>query len=246
MAKHPGRKSSASLSYHSLRRAVGIIALFLPFVLIGGDVLLGLAGPHHALPAPVVQRSISDYRYTPMGDCLVGSLCTIAAFLMCSRGYGYIDELAGYLSGIFALGVALCPSENPREAVHSRLAVDLNFVHTVFAALMFLSLAFFCLVLFRRSYVEAARRTRRKRHRNMIYATCGWVILGCNAAMLGLNLDHLKELLDPINPLLTFESLAMIAFGVAWLVKGEGILKDRPHNHMQHNHVAEMGRESSL
>ncbi len=233
MANHPGRKGSAALSYHTLRRTVGIIAMSLPIGLMAGDIVLGLAGPQHALPVPLVLRSISDYRYTPMSDCLVGSLCAIAAFLMCSRGYGYLDEIAGYLSGISALGVALCPSENPREAVHSRLAVELNFVHTTFAALMFLALAFFCLVLFRRSYLQAARRTRRKRHRNMIYATCGWVILACNAAMLGLNLDHLKQLLDPINPLLTFESLAMIAFGVAWLVKGEGFLKDRPHNHVQ-------------
>jgi len=234
MAKHPGRKGSAALSYHSLRRTVGMIAMSLPIGLIAGDIVLGLLGPHHALPHPLVQRSISDYRYTPMGDCLAGSLCAIAAFLMCSRGYGYVDEIAGYLSGISALGVALVPSENPREAVHSRLAENLNLVHTVFAAVMFVSLAFFCLVLFRRSYFEAARRTRRKRHRNMIYATCGWVILGCNALMLSLGLDHLKELLDPINPLMTFESLAMIAFGVAWLVKGEGFLKDRPHNHVQH------------
>ena len=51
--------------------------------------------------------------------------------------------------------------------------------------------------------------------------------------MVSLNLEGAERLLRPINPLLTCESLALIAFGVAWLTKGNGILRDRPHNHVQ-------------
>jgi hypothetical protein len=211
---------------------VGIIALLLPFVLAGGTILLALVAPGHALPHPILQRSISDYSYTAMGGFYVGSLCAIAAFLMCARGYDLTDEITGYLAGIFALGVALCPSENPREAFHSRLQVEMNLVHTVFAALMFLVLAYFCLFLFRKTAPDR-RRTRRKQHRDAVYAVCGSVILVCDAAMVSLTLDRAERLLRPINPLLTCESLALIAFGVAWLTKGNGILRDRPHNHLQ-------------
>src|ERR1700728_3785246 len=95
----------AVLSYHTLRRAVGVLALTLPFVLAGGSSLLALIGPDHALAQPLLERSISDYFYTPMGSYLIGSLGAIAAFLICSRGYDLTDEIAGYLAGAFALGV---------------------------------------------------------------------------------------------------------------------------------------------
>jgi uncharacterized protein YacL len=167
-----------------------------------------------------------------MGGCYVGSLWAIAAFLMCARGYDWADEIAGYLAGIFALGVALCPSEDPRKAVHSPLEIELNLVHTVFAALMFLVLAYFCLVRFRMT-AQATSRTRRKRHRNMVYAVCGVVIVVCSAIMVSLNFESAARWLGPINPLLSCESLALIAFGIAWLTKGKGILRDRPHNHVQ-------------
>jgi hypothetical protein len=211
---------------------VGIIALLLPFVLAGGTILISLAGPRHALPDPLLQRSISDYRYTAMGSCYVGSLCAIAAFLMCARGYDLTDEITGYLAGALALGAALCPSVNPRDPVHSPLQLELNTVHTVFAAQMFLVLAYFCLFLFRKSS-PGKSRTRRKQHRNAVYAVCGTVILVCDAVMVSLNLEGAARVLKPINPLLTCESLALIAFGVAWLTKGNGILRDRPHNHVQ-------------
>jgi amino acid transporter len=219
----------AVLSYYTLRRAVGTIALSLPFALTGGVILLALIGPGHALPQPILQRSISDYYYTPMGNYLVGGLCVIASFLICSRGYDLSDEINGYLAGAFTLGVALFPSVNPRDAEHTRLQIDLQFAHTVFAALMFLALACFCLFLFRRSSPEK-RMTRRKRHRNTIYGICGLVIVVCILVMVSLNLKIVARLLQPIDPLLCCESLALMAFGIAWLIKGEGLLKDAPRD----------------
>ena len=200
---HATYKNPAVLSHHAMRRMVGVIALLLPLVLAGGTILISLLGPSHALPRPLLERSISDYRYTAMSGCEVGSLCAIAAFLMCSRGYDWADEIT-----------------------------ELNTVHTVFAAQMFLVLAYFCLVLFRKS-APGKSRTRRKQHRNAVYAVCGTVILVCDVLMVSLNLDRAERWLRPINPLLTCESLALIAFGIAWLTKGNGILRDRPHNHVQ-------------
>ncbi len=232
MSDHATYKNPAVLSHHAMRRMVGIIALLLPFVLAGGAILLSLLGPSHALPHPLLQRSISDYRWTSMRDCQVGGLCAIAAFLMCSRGYDWVDEITGYLAGFLTLGVALCPSVNPRDYVHTPLQLELNTVHTVFAAQLFLVLAYFCLVLFRKT-APGKTLTKRKRHRNAVYAACGTIILTCDVVMVSLNLEGAERLLRPINPLLTCESLALIAFGVAWLTKGNGILRDRPHNHVQ-------------
>ncbi len=220
-------RNPAVLSYYALRRAVGIIALSLPFALAGGAILLALVGPAHALPQPILQRSISDYYYTPMRNCLVGSLCAIAAFLICSRGYDRNDEIAGYLSGAFTLGVALFPSVDPRKAYHSQLQLNIGLAHLAFAAMMLLALAYFCLFLFRKSSPEKTP-TRRKLHRNRIYGACGLVIVVCIVVMVSLTLKTATRLLQPIDPVLCSESLALMAFGVAWLTKGEGILKDNP------------------
>lgn len=228
MSARMTRTHPAFLSYHAMRRTVGLIALSLPFTLAGGSILVALAGPGHALPHPVLQRSISDYYYTPMGNYLIGNLGAIAAFLICSRGYDLTDEIAGYLAGIFTLGVALFPSVNPRRAVHTSLQIHIQWAHTAFAALMYLTLAYFCLVLFRKSS-PGRPLTRRKQHRNMIYEVCGLIIVVCIFVMISLNLHTVSQPLQPIDPLFFFESLALMAFGVAWLTKGEGFLKDRPH-----------------
>ncbi|MGA3334131.1 MAG: DUF998 domain-containing protein [Terracidiphilus sp.] len=232
MSAHTAPRNPAVLSYYSLRRTVGIVALSLPFALPLGVILIALIGPGHTLPHPLLEHSISDYRYTPMANCLAGSLCAIGAFLMGSRGYDLTDEITGYLAGAFAFGLALCPSVNPRDPVHTRLQLELNLAHTAFAALMFLALAYFCLVLFCKSS-PGASRTRRKRHRNAVYQVCGVVILVCDTVMVSLNFPAAARILQPLDPLLTSESLALMAFGVAWLTKGKGILRDRPHNHVQ-------------
>ena len=87
----------AVLSYYTMRRMVGLIAMVLPFALAGGAICAGLFGPSQALPHPLLQRTISDYYFTAMRNVYVGSLCAIAGFLACSRGYDLHDEIAGYL-----------------------------------------------------------------------------------------------------------------------------------------------------
>lgn len=225
-------KNPAVLSYYMIRRAVGLIALSMPFVLALGAILVSLLEPMHALPHPILQRSISDYYYTSMRDYYVGGLCAIAAFLACSRGYELVDEIAGYLAGALTLGVALFPPVNPRSAVYTRFQVEIGFIHTGFAALMFLVLAYFSIFLFRRSSPEKPL-TRRKKHRNRIYGICGLTIIVCIVVLVTLTLKAVAEAHHPSPLLFWFESLALAAFGVAWLTKGEGILKDKPHNHLR-------------
>lgn len=225
-------RNPAVLSYYTMRKAVGLIALMLPFALAGGYILYTLIGPDHALPHPILQRSISDYYYTPMRNYFVGSLCAIAAFLVCSRGYDLTDEITGYLAGFFTLCVALIPPVNPRSSSYTVRQVDIGFVHSGFAALMFLSLAYFCIFLFRKS-APGKTLTRRKQHRNKIYGTCGLVIVFCIVVMVSLTIKAIAESQRPSFLLFWCESLALSAFGVAWLTKGEGILRDRPQDHVR-------------
>jgi hypothetical protein len=223
-------KNPVVLSYYTMRRMVGLIAILLPFGLAAGSILAGLFGPGHHIPHPLLQRSISDYYYTPMRDYYVGSLCAIGGFLACSRGYDLRDEIAGYLAGACALGVALCPVFNPYGSYYTQLDLEFGFIHTAFAALMFLVLAYICIFQFRKSS-PGKPVTPRKQHRNRIYASCGLIMVACMIVIVGLTLRSLLERRHPSPWLFWCESLALCAFGFAWLTKGAGFMRDKPHNH---------------
>jgi hypothetical protein len=225
-------RNPAVLSYYTMRRAVGLIALTLPLALATGTILSSLLGAGHRLPHPLLERSISDYYYTPMRDYLVGSLCAIAAFLACSRGYDLHDEITGYLAGAFTFGVAFFPSFDPRSARYTRVDIEFGYIHTAFAAFMFLALAYFCIFLFRRSSPEKPF-TRRKLHRNRVYGACGLVIAVCIVLLVTLTLYGIAHRRPPSHLLFWCETVALGAFGVAWLTKGEGILRDKPRNHVR-------------
>ena len=183
------------LSYYTMRRTVGVLALALPFALAAGSILARLFISGH-LPHPLLQRSISDYYYTPMRDFYVGSLCAIAAFLACSRGYDLRDEITGYLAGVFALGVACFPSFNPRSIRYTQLEIVFGLLHTAFAALMYLMLAYICIFLFRKSSPQKTL-TRRKQDRNRIYVVCGLIMVVCMIVMVSLTMLTTSNAVTP-------------------------------------------------
>jgi hypothetical protein len=216
----PDTDESLVISYLSLRKAVGIIGFALPFVLAFGKILSGAHG---------VEPSISHYYYTNMGDVLVGSLCAIGVFLMSTRGYPDpkltanlpgLDRIAGVLASIFAVGVALVPTDVDEQ----HKLTSQGQLHLAFAGLLFLTLAFFCIKLFTRT--TNAIPTRRKHQRNTIYYICGYTILAAMVLIGVAALPGIRPSVEPLNPRFWLESIAVLAFGFAWLTKGEAILKD--------------------
>ncbi len=203
------------LSYLSLRKAVGIIGLALPFVLAVGKTLLQGRG---------IQDSISAYYYTDMGNVFVGSLCAIGVFLMSCRGYDRRDEIAGYLACIFAIGVALFPTIPPIGATSRDHRIGA--VHLSFAALLFLTLAYFSIKLFTETDPHK-EPTPQKLQRNTVYRICGYTILACILFVVVVKLTPVRALVEPLTPVFWLESVAIVAFGVSWLIKGETILKDQ-------------------
>lgn len=201
------------ISYMTLRKFIGLIGLLLPFALVIIHVLLAQQA--------VMQGSVSGYYYTDVRGVLVGSLCAIGVFLFAYRGYDVWDDILTDSAGIFAIGVALFPTAPVNPSSRAR---DIGYVHLACAGLLFAVLAVIALWQFTKT-VPGTERTARKKKRDLVYRTCGIVIAVC------LVLVPIESLLigAPIQrfrPLFWLEAVAVVAFGVAWLVKGEAILKD--------------------
>jgi hypothetical protein len=215
MNQQPDPQDPLVISYLDLRKAVGIIGFALPFVLAFGKMFS---------QGPGLEGSISYYYYTDMRNVFVGSLCAIGVFLMSTRGYDRRDEIAGILAFVFAIGVALFPTTPYVDATSREQCI--GYLHLSFAALLFLTLAYFCLALFTETAPDRTP-TPRKLQRNIVYRVCGSTILACIGLSGAVAIPAVNNLVQGLTPIFWFESIAIVAFGAAWLIKGETILKDQ-------------------
>lgn len=203
-------------SYLELRKAVGIIGVALPFVLALGKLVL---------QGPGLEPAISSYYYTDLGNWFVGSLCAIGVFLLSTKGYSSHDRIAGFLACIFAVGVALFPMAPAANATPTQ--VDIGWAHWTLAALLFLTLAYFSLFLFTKTKTDpGSKPTPQKLKRNLVYRVCGCIILASIVLIPVLTHTPIGDKVEALHPVFWLESLAVVAFGVSWLTKGETILKD--------------------
>jgi hypothetical protein len=204
-------------SYLFLRKGIGFIGVALPIVLVCGTIFL--EGRF------AFSGSMSAYYYSVMRDVFVGSLWATGIFLIFYR-YDNLDNLVSTLAGICAIGVSLFPAPPDVKATQQQVAIGV--AHGSFAGSFFLMLAFMAIVLFTRSNPEYV--TDRKLLRNKVYMICGCTILACiGLAALTLFIPYLHDALwlQSVHPILIFEAVATWAFGCAWFVKGEFILKDK-------------------
>lgn len=219
MLEHSQNKASANsdafvMSYTGLRKSVGLLGLFLTFVLVLGNFLLVGKG---------VEDSISDYYYTVMRDVFVGCLCAIGVFLFSYHGYGKLDDVTGNVACVCAIGTAFFPTASDNSA--TQLDKIIGHIHYFFAGGFFLTLAFFCLILFRKTDVTKSM-TINKVKRNYIYTVCGYGILCSVFCLLLLGVFFSDAQVDHIDPIFWLETVAVVLFGISWLVKGEVIFGD--------------------
>jgi hypothetical protein len=198
-------------SYLFLRRAIGLIGVGLPVMLIVGKTLLNGGAP---------LDSISNYYYSDMRGVLIGSMSAVGVFLLSYRGYGLVDDITGDVAAVGAIGVALFPT-TPFFGDPSHTARVVGTVHIASAALFFTALIVFCFFLFTRS--DSPSPTRRKVMRNGVYVACGVIILVC-MVLTGVVEVVLHAGVGSPHWVLWLESAAVVAFGVAWLVKGQTLL----------------------
>ncbi len=214
------------ISHMTLRKLLGFLGVFMPLILILGVVVLKAIfeiGPHESDKA--FQPSISHYYHTIMRNGFVAIVAAFGFFLFTYRGYDEAqwwkrDSLFTNAAGVCALLVAFFPTNNYGECT-----VIFCYIHFIAATLFFIILAYISYFLFTLSNKPPSQRTERKRDRNKVYRTCGAVMAGCILILAAYFCFF--ENSWPVNTIFIFESIALLAFGISWLTKGEAILGDR-------------------
>jgi hypothetical protein len=206
---------------------MGFLGFVLPVaVVVSGFVLYGS-----------VQDSLSDYFSLRSRDTIIIMLLIVAWLLIKYRGDDFIDNIAGKLAGLFALGVVFFPNSGGGWQV---------VLHFVSATGLFLMFAFFCLFLFTRTKESPPNDLWHtivsfrfgiiksdepdmhfKKKRNKVYVACGLIMLLSMIITVVYNLCWQHTGLSIIKPVLTLEWIMIWAFGFSWLVKGQTIWSDR-------------------
>lgn len=222
------KASHHETAMNRLRKAIGLIGFALPFLLLGSVLFFGVP----------MQNSISEFFFTPMRDLFVLTLSGIGVFLITYYGHDpetgdlITDWSVSTIAGVTALCVALIPTlcsatdcYSPPTFLDAMIRSDTlqNALHFGAAGVFLSALALMCLKLFTKS--DQSNPGPHKARRNLIYRVCGWVIFAMVAALLIVKLI----LRDPWGWdaawHFTFwvEAVAVWAFGIAWLVKGESL-----------------------
>ncbi|MDQ3846827.1 MAG: hypothetical protein M3342_22860 [Bacteroidota bacterium] len=223
----PATKSPQLISPQTLRKAIGWLGVLLPAAMIIGNSLFR--------QCDLLQSSISHYYYTVTGHWLVGILCAVAMFLVSYKGYTREDNIATSIAGFSAVLIAFFPTniENnvPVEIAMNRCVLFTlpennirNVIHYASAGLFFLTLAYISYFLFTKTDKE---KTKEKIIRNRIFKTCAIIIVVSILliALYGIFEEKLNGL-KKYKPVFWLEWIALMAFGLSWLVKGEIVLKD--------------------
>jgi len=194
------------VSYLTLRQMIGWIGLLMPFgVRIVAFVVEGVS-----------RDSISDYYYTAMHDSFVVTLILIGTLLTCYRSPALRDTVVSIMAGIAAIGIAFFPTKSGTvwscNLVHGPSQFHVPFVAAFFVLTIYM-------ILFRFVAFTPENPTHAKIIRNRIYRVCGAVMAIATAIIVVELLLH--------RPIFWPETVAVVSFAVAWLVKGQTlVLKD--------------------
>jgi len=200
------------ISYMTLRKAIGWMGFLLPVVLVFGSFILDHTN--------VIKSSLSAYYWTHTRNVLVGALCVIGGFLLSyhgPKGFKSWDSLASKSAGFFAICVAFVPTSQNGDGALSDL------IHYLTSAFFLAILASMSLFLFTRSgeYI-----TEQKKNRNRVFKICGITMLIAITLIPVVGIDFIHKHISQFKPTIICETIALISFGISWLVKGELIFKD--------------------
>lgn len=211
------------ISYLTLRRFIGFLGIILPIVLLLGSKF----NSENLLP------SISHYFHSCMKIAFVGIIFSIAVFLWCHNGDDHAESLLTKAASLCAILVVICPTKNDLSILNEGTAYYLSdfkkfvqptvkepefvgYFHFICAAFFFTILIILILWKFKNHEKKSSNPSI---GRLWFYNISGWGMVLCIAIIF---ISHIFGFAYSIFPV-TFlcETIALILFGLAWLVKGE-------------------------
>jgi hypothetical protein len=183
------------IDHRTIKLLIGLIAITLPFL------------TSFFAKNTITSISASYFEGGWAQSIFLGFLFAIAAFMLAYNGESVREMIPAKIAAVAALGVALFPCKCD---IHTEIV---PYVHGISAAIMFLILAWFCYVFYKRARGKGDLQANR---RAFIYTVCGLLIV----LVIGvLTFDHLLNgIISKQIPRLTFygEGTGLIAFGVSW------------------------------
>jgi hypothetical protein len=203
-------------SFLLMRIVVGALGVALPLLLVLGDSWLG-AGPF-------VRDSISAYYYSGARELFVGVLSAIGVFLFTYKVAEHsLDNTLTLVAAAAVVAVVLFPTGLPAGVTEPTPLQEklgepwVQGIHFGGALIFILSLAAISLLY----GVREGRRPAQRGKRPPVFWKwyhwgCAFLIVG---ALAGVGLDMLTDL-GPSQTLFYGETVAVLAFGASWLMKG--------------------------
>jgi hypothetical protein len=196
-----------------LRVGIGVLGIVLPFFLWAVDAWLG------GEPSP--RHSLSAYYYSGVGAFFVGGLCATGVFLVAYKvSEVNLDNTLSLLAGLLVILVAVFPKDPealPDSPLQEKLGAGLV------AGIHFGSAAFFISFLGILSIffgVREARRAESSPRKARFWRNYHWLCAALIGAGLLLCLVNWAFGWGPDISLFLGETMAVVAFGASWLLKG--------------------------
>jgi len=222
------------ISFLTLRNLIGISGMLLPIVLT-------LFTPRDEQDK-VMEHSISEYYYTKNGDLFVVLLSVIGVFLLTYKGYDrFWERVLTLVAGFCGIGIAFFPTATSMgnslsiHKVRQEVPEFFGLVqwHFIFATLFFISLALTSLIYFRKTNVNDLKsidegKKKQKAKRNIVYKICGWTMLISIALMIPYFIIDPPSLRN-MPVIFALETVAVEAFGISWITKGQTLWPDGEH-----------------
>lgn len=206
-------------TYRRIRSAIGYMGFFLPIVLM----LLSFINYFDT----EIRTSISHFYYTNLRDIFTGVLCAVGFFMIRYKGMGNKvwyknDNLLTNVAGVMAIVVAFFPTfpEEGDKTFHSIVSVEqhaVGIIHYAAAATLFTAFSLLSIFVFTIGQEENKDIPVSILNENYIYKFCGYAIL------LFIVLIYILGKLEIKYSTFILEFLALLAFGISWLVKGRAL-----------------------
>lgn len=207
-------------NYRRIRILIGSLGMMLPLVL---PLKQSLVNYFKQTDFPTWLPSISHYNYSYGSVIFTGVLSAFGLMLISYKGfrddrYCIKDDTLTTFAGLAALIVALVPTVtgNADGLIHTPNHHDcraLYFVHLISAGVFLVLLG--CMSIFK--FTLGTTQDTWHRRRKFLYKLLGWfTILPILTLALLMPLDLAGD-----NTVFIAETVALIAFGLSWLLKGK-------------------------